>query len=557
MCDVLPTISENSISQRQFSAENDNLEALMVNMLDERDKLMETLRETQDQLVDLKSKLAETEKERDSLQRQLDAKMPQEFTSLTRELNQVREQLHEKEEEIIELKAERNNTRLLLEHLECLVSRHERSLRMTVVKRQAQSPAGVSSEVEVLKALKSLFEHHKALDEKVREKLRLALERVSHLEEELAHSHEEINSLRASSSENENTTMPNGHVKNNEEKRSSRTSSLEENDVHAEMKSLLEKQSSELLLSRSRMSEMSSRLKEMEESLKLAENMQRELKDENAKLKETLRENNAQKEDQEERISTLEKRYLNAQRESTTLHDLNEKLNRELVSNESQLRLYEEKINGLAEKLELAERRLSQMEFEKKQEALMREASEGQVARSPEESERQLSLEERIKRLEQQLDEKSNELQRARQREKMNEEHNQRLSATVDKLLAESNDRLQSHLKERMNNLEEKNVLNQDLERTRKLLEETQTEKEKILSDLAKSRAEMDSLRSDIQALKSEHIQVTILSLRLISANNLLLFLLRQLWLQPRKMPMEARKILSKSHFQTDRSGCV
>lgn len=84
---------------------------------------------------------------------------------------------------------------------------------------------------------------------------------------------------------------------------------------------------------------MQSRLGELEENLAKAQKELLKAQESNSNLQRDLRENAAQKEDQEERITTLEKRYLNAQRESTSLHDLNEKLEQELQHKEAQIKV--------------------------------------------------------------------------------------------------------------------------------------------------------------------------------------------------------------------------
>ncbi|XP_076391210.1 PTPRF interacting protein alpha isoform X11 [Megachile rotundata] len=575
MCDVMPTIAEDSISQRssQFSGEDANFEQLMLSMLDERDKLMESLRESQERLQETEARLQEVEKERDSLNRQLNANIPQEFSQLTKELAAARESILEREEEISELKAERNNTRLLLEHLECLVSRHERSLRMTVVKRQAAAQSGVSSEVEVLKALKSLFEHHKALDEKVRERLRVALERNTSLEEELAIIKEELQQYKLSGhapktmedrpKENGQTDDGQQQNKNETEQAASQqeqqhepqqqqqqqqqqsiqklgteksteigsrlsNGTLDPSDQDSaarviDLQATVDKQSSELSTWQRRVAELSGRVAELEESLSKAQKDLLKTQETNVKLQRDLRENVAQKEDQEERIATLEKRYLNAQRESTSLHDLNEKLEQELQHKKAQLKLQEEKIAAIQEKLELAEQKLAQYAKLPEMEEQLKQRMEAltQVRRPNQQAqERHGSAEDRIQRLETQLEEKNAEVMRVNQRLKMNEEHNTRLSTTVDKLLSESNERLQVHLKERMHALEEKNALTQELEKTRKIAEDLQNEKAEIVKELGKARLEIDNVKR--QMLQQEiafNIQQTDALTRSLSPN--------------------------------------
>ncbi|XP_061107571.1 liprin-alpha-2 isoform X1 [Conger conger] len=516
MCEVMPTISEDTAlsqrgSQSSASDPDSHFEQLMVNMLDERDRLLDTLRETQESLGLTQQHLEDIIYDRDSLQRQLSSALPQEFAALTKELNACREQLLEKEEEISELKAERNNTRLLLEHLECLVSRHERSLRMTVVKRQAQSPSGVSSEVEVLKALKSLFEHHKALDEKVRERLRVSLERVTALEEELTAANQEIVALReqnahiqrkvASGEGGEELLEGTDAGQKVHGKRLSNGSleSAKEASQVLELQELLEKQNYELAQMKERMSSLSSRVSEVEQELETARKDLLKSEEMNNKYQRDIKEvgHNAmcQKEDMEERIVTLEKRYLSAQRESTSLHDISDKLETELVNKEAFLRQMEEKNRQLQERLELAEQKLQQTM--RKAETLPEVEAElaQRIAALTKAEERHGSIEERMRHLEGQLEEKNQELHRARQREKMNEEHNKRLSDTVDRLLTESNERLQLHLKERMAALEEKNVLIQDSENLRKQLEDSIHDKTHLVDEMDKIRSELDQHR--------------------------------------------------------------
>ncbi|XP_027039265.1 liprin-alpha-1-like isoform X2 [Pocillopora damicornis] len=555
MCDIMPTISEDPPEIQYGQNEETNFEQLMVNMLDERDKLMETLRETQDSLGLTRAKLTECQKEKDGLMSHLETVLndgddqlierlagldgiitesgnnlkeesgkknrvrvlAEDFATMLKELNQAREQLLEKDEEISELKSERCNTRLLLEHLECLVARHERSLRMTVVKRQAATTGGVSSEVEVLKALKSLFEHHKALDEKVRERLRQAVDKNNALEAELEETREKLKELEQ---ENEDIRLRNlRRVRTEEKLHTSSENCLENGDENSngekhlsngpvsvdvtaheeqmeEMQFLLDKRTKEVERLTRENKDLKERCTTLEEELRICN---KQLDRGNAsiqRLERDLDEAAAQKSDMEDRVATLEKRYVRLQHEVTALNDDNERLETELASKESELIQAEEKVRCQQEKLELAEQNLNQSL--RKAEALpkIEEELAVRMAALNEAAEKQGTAEETVQQLQSQVKDLQAELNRAREREKMNEDHNTRLSNTIDKLLGESNERLQVHLKERMTALEEKTALNQELTAVKSQVEDLQREKEILALELGRLNEEFEKIKS-------------------------------------------------------------
>ncbi|KAL7676725.1 hypothetical protein ACOME3_002972 [Neoechinorhynchus agilis] len=471
MCDFMQPIPECQYEQQGDDDDSQpthhhmpeaNFEQLVISMLEEREKLNHKLKVSEQCLQELKQQLNTVTDAHESLKQRVKEDFGDDRAELVHKLAAIQQTLNERSAEVEELKAERRNIRLLLEHLEYLVSMHERSLRMSVVKRQTQQNP-VTSEVEVLKAFRSLFEHHKALDEKVREKMRGECEKNKALEKEIAQLRRQLGTCS-----NVSLDSPDSSSELNYEKGVS-ADNEQLSAINAELKSTKE----------------------------LCECYERELKDADEKRREL-----------ERRAAEFEDRYSQTQEDHRVMQDILAKLEMELSSRNSSLKLLEEKLTVAREKNELLEQRLSGQDdtngpmlrsyntdddIEQRYSPQHNVFEEGDGDGNEESSVDGTGEMPSYRQLVREIEELTIQLKKGKQREAMKDDHNLRLSATLDKLMSESNERVESNLKERVDILEEKSRLAQECDDLKRKLDCSLDERDKMTDQINNLMNELEN----------------------------------------------------------------
>ncbi|KAL3314091.1 Liprin-alpha-1, partial [Cichlidogyrus casuarinus] len=561
---MMPTISENGVTQGDHesinSAEGANVEDMLLSMLDERDRLMEALRSAQEQVEFTRNQLADAQRERDLIQHEMESYIPQDVAAYTKQIAELREQLNDRNEEVSDLKAERNNTKLLLEHLECLVARHERSLRMTVIKRQANIPGsvasqlesnlsgsidfnstgGISSEVEVLKALKSLFDHHKALDEKIRERLKVAQERANNLQDLLSETESQLKFERNRSSALEHTHphaapyrahhMTDKSTNTDFNFRPQMQSPLETSkSVEMQMREcehlrkMLNEKEENLIEAKRKIMELNNRISDLDMD---SNRIQQKAKFQNEQI-EKLRgdvEKRQQGQDLlEVRATELECKYMQAQKDLASSTEENAKLKNDVMSKTSWISQLQEKTKDLERKLNQTSTELKELIHSNVQQspnALLEPISNQLKDMAPGHAKQMQLLREELEETRKQLVDARADLEKAKNRESMNDESNQRLVATVDRLLTESNERLQRHLEERMQSLQQKRDLAHELDHLRRLLQETQKNRDQAREECVKLRKEQNLLLATVRQYRTEFTELQSMMMNKMIQNN-------------------------------------